>query len=55
MNIFKITNLPVAEVKFKEWKIKENSKLSVGSAILTYEYVVKSNGIVKHFFIANKI
>jgi|APCry1669189034_1035192.scaffolds.fasta_scaffold1033799_1 hypothetical protein len=38
MNIFKVVNLPVKQVTFKEWKVKENSKLAIGSAILIYEY-----------------
>jgi hypothetical protein len=31
-----------SEIKFKEWKVKENSNLCKGSVIFTYEY--ESNG-----------
>lgn len=42
--MFKITSLPASEVKFKEWKIRENSKLSIGSAVLIYEYASGKSG-----------
>lgn len=36
------------EIKLKEWKIKENSKLSLGSVIFTYEY--QSDGLDPRLF-----
>lgn len=45
MKSFTITKLPHAEMKFKEWKIRENSKLSYGDPILIYEY--QKNGVSK--------
>jgi len=45
MNIFKITKLPAAKIKFKEWKIKENTKLSIGDTVFIYEYQL--NGAAK--------
>ena len=39
MSDFKLTSLVSSdEIKFKEWKIKANSKLSNGSIIFAYEY-----------------
>lgn len=47
MKSFKVNfpNSIKTEIKFKEWKIKENSILSKGSIIFTYEYEL--NGILK--------
>ena len=41
-NIFRISSLPTSRVRFKEWgeKMTENTKLSFGAAILTYEYAI---------------
>jgi hypothetical protein len=44
MNVYKATDLAVDEVKFQSWKIKEGSKLSVGSVVLTYEYTNPLDG-----------
>ena len=44
MNVFKVVSLPVKQVKFKEWKVEENSKLELGSAILIYEYTAGGGG-----------
>jgi hypothetical protein len=38
MNVYTAADLAVDEVKFQSWKIKEGSKLSIGSVVLTYEY-----------------
>jgi hypothetical protein len=38
-----------SEIKFKEWKVIENSNLCKGSIIFTYEY--ESNGKLINFFI----
>ena len=51
MNIFKIVNLPVKQVTFKEWKVKENSKLAFGSIILIYEYTAGVGGTVFIFLL----
>jgi hypothetical protein len=40
-----------SEIKFKEWKVKENSNLCKGSIIFTYEY--ESNGNITGYFIYN--
>jgi hypothetical protein len=48
MNSFKITNLPYPDMKFKEWKVRENSKLSYGDAIFIYEY--QTNGSIFDWF-----
>ena len=48
MNSFKITNLPYPDMKFKEWKIRENSKLSYGDPIFIYEY--QTNGSIFDWF-----
>lgn len=43
MNSFKIVSLPYADMKFKEWKIRENSKLSYGDVIFIYEYQINGS------------
>lgn len=43
MLIFKATKLPAKEIQFVEWKIKVNSKLSIGSVIFIYEYILEGN------------
>jgi hypothetical protein len=41
LNVYKASDggLPLNNVKFVSWKIKEGSKVSVGSILFTFEYI----------------
>ena len=42
--------LPSEDIKFVEWKIKANSKISNGSVLFLYEYKNSKDGSSNTFF-----